>query len=254
MPNDFGDDPWLIALRRIPGSEATPYLASFLLARAFGRRTRNCADLVQLGFDMVYADAERSALSDEAWRLLDDRLHRSYFWPNWDDRCKRIRQTTVDLFVNRELDPQSFTRITARDDVFAHLVDIAAYSYSGQRYLSSVRDDWLSHHGNQSERLHIVRRAMWYPNPNKAPQSCPTSWTVGYRRTVEEDDSAALLAQRLAPSHAQDREHQLAHPIPRHIVAQIMQPYTGARPKRRSCLLPRSAELHVRLIPINSRS
>ena len=49
VPNDFGDDPWLIAFRRMAGSDITPYLASFLLARAFGRRTRNCADLAHIG-------------------------------------------------------------------------------------------------------------------------------------------------------------------------------------------------------------
>jgi hypothetical protein len=159
VPNDFGDDPWLIALRRIAGSEVTPYLASFLLARAFGRRTRNCADLIQLCFDKVYSAAERSMLPDEAWYILDSRLHRSYFWPNWD-RCERIRQTTVDLFVNRKLNPRSFVSITARDDIFALMVEIAASSYSGQRYLKSVRDS-LSDDGDQRERLRLVKRALW---------------------------------------------------------------------------------------------
>ena len=109
VPNDLGDDPWLIALAHVEGSDnqGTFYLLSFLLARAFGRRTRNCADLVRITFDKVYTATERAALPDEAWRLLDDRLYRSYLWPSWD-RCQRIRQSTVDLFVNKELDPQSF--------------------------------------------------------------------------------------------------------------------------------------------------
>jgi hypothetical protein len=97
VPNDFGDDPWLIALRRIADPDVTSYLASFLLTRAFGRRTQNCTDLVVFAFDKVTRPRSVRALPDDAWRLLDDRLYRSY-WPN-RDRCKRIRQTTGDLFV-----------------------------------------------------------------------------------------------------------------------------------------------------------
>ena len=159
VPNDIGDDPWLVAFRRFGRSDMTPYLGSFLLARAFGRRSRNCADLAGLTFDTVYSFSERSALPDDAWRLLDDRLNRSYFWPNWDN-CHRIRQTTVNLFVNRDLDPQSFAAITTRDDVFELLVDIAAHSFAGERYLKAVREA-LSHNGNQGERLRLVKRAIW---------------------------------------------------------------------------------------------
>jgi hypothetical protein len=158
VPNDFGDDPWLIAFQRTAGSDVTPYLASFLLARAFGRRTRNCADLTHIAFDTVYAITERSSLPDDAWRLLDDRLYRSFFWPNWD-RCQRIRQTTVDMFVNKGLDSRSFIKITSSDDVFELLVEIAASSHSGQRYLKLVLDR-LSRDGNQPERLRAVRRVF----------------------------------------------------------------------------------------------
>jgi hypothetical protein len=157
VPNDFGDDSWLIAFRRTAGSDVTQYLASFLLTRAFGRRTRSSAELIQCAFDTVYMATERSVLPDDAWRLLDDRLYRSYFWPNWD-RCQRIRQTTVDLFVDRGLEPRDFVEITVRDDIFSLLVDVAAHSYGGRRYLRWVRD-WLFHDGAKAERLRTVERA-----------------------------------------------------------------------------------------------
>ncbi|WP_441255822.1 GAP1-N1 domain-containing protein [Tardiphaga sp. 285_C5_N1_2] len=159
VPNALGDDPWLLALRRMAASDLTQYLASFLLTRAFGRRTRKHAELVQLSFDTVFASVQQSALPDEAWRLLDDRLYRSYFWPSWD-RNPRITQTTVDLYVDNDLDPGAFVRITAHDGVFALLVDVAARSFRGQRYLKSARDR-LSHDGRQSERLRIIKQAIW---------------------------------------------------------------------------------------------
>jgi hypothetical protein len=157
--NDVGDDPWLIAVRRTVKSSLTLYMAGFLLARALGRRTRNSADLVHLTFDRVYAATASSALPNDVWRLLDDRLYSSYFWPSWD-RCRRIRQSTVDLFVNRNLDPQFFSTITQWDDVFARLVDVAAGSFRGQEYLKTV-SDWLSQDGTQQERLLIIKRVMW---------------------------------------------------------------------------------------------
>jgi hypothetical protein len=159
VPNAIGDDPWLVALRRMTASDLTLYLASFLLTRAFGRRTRKHAELVQLSFDTIFASVERSALPDDAWRLLDDRLHRSYFWPSWD-RSPRITQTTVDLYVDNDLDPGAFVRITAHNGVFALLVDATARSFRGQRYLKSARDQ-LTQDERQSERLRIIKRAIW---------------------------------------------------------------------------------------------
>jgi len=98
-------------------------------------------------------------LAEDAWRLLDHSLYRSYFWPNWD-RCLRIRQTTIEAFVGRGLDAAAFARITGRDDVFALLVEIAASSFRGQQYLRLVKD-LLLQDDNRHERPRIVRRALW---------------------------------------------------------------------------------------------
>jgi hypothetical protein len=157
--NDFGEDPWLVAIRRVAWSEATPYLATFLLARAFGPCTRNCAELIELAFDTVYTAVERSTLPEDAWRLLEQRLYLSYVWPNWD-HCLRVRRTTVAAFVDRDLDPAFFPRITVRDDIFVLLVELAANSFSGRHYLKAVKDR-LAGDDYQKERLRIVKRALW---------------------------------------------------------------------------------------------
>lgn len=159
VPNDFGDDPWLTACRRTKTSEIPLYLAAFLLTRAFGRRTHNFGELVQITFDKVYAATERTTIPDDAWELLDNRLARNYFWPSWD-RCARIRHTIVDELVSRELNYFTFLQITSRDDIFENLVEIAASSYSGQRYLKSVRTQ-IFQDANNFERLRIVKKAIW---------------------------------------------------------------------------------------------
>lgn len=159
VPNDFGEDPWLTAARSMPRISLTKFLASFLLARAFGRRTLSSAELLQLCFDAVYYETEHASLPDDAWLLLDGRLYRSYFWPIWD-RCERIRQTTVSLFVDRNIDPRCFINITWRDEVFELLVRAAGYSYSGQQYLKSVREQLIGD-ASAHERLRAVNRALW---------------------------------------------------------------------------------------------
>jgi hypothetical protein len=159
VPNTIGEDPWLTAVRRISASVQRPYLASFLLARAFGRRSRSSAELVQSTFDLVYTTVESASLADDAWQLLDHRLYRSYWWPSWD-KCRRILQTTVDMYLNREIDASFFLKITARDDVFAALVDTVANNYGGQRYLKSIKDR-LTDSGAGGERIRMVKRALW---------------------------------------------------------------------------------------------
>jgi hypothetical protein len=159
IPNALGEDPWLTAVRCIATRVPNTYLASFLLARSLGRRTLDSAGLVESSFDTVYAAAERGSLPMDAWQLLDHRLHRSFWWPNWD-KCVRIRQTIASMYLDREIDAASFLKVTERDDIFAALVDVVANSYGGQRYLKSVRDR-LAEHGLASERLRVVKRALW---------------------------------------------------------------------------------------------
>ena len=60
IPNDYGVDPWVLAIRGAKGTLPLlddVYLMSYLLARAMGARTRNCADLAVLAFDRVYQAA-----------------------------------------------------------------------------------------------------------------------------------------------------------------------------------------------------
>jgi hypothetical protein len=69
IPNAYGDDPWLVAVRRVSTPLTSPYLASFLLVRALGRRTTNSVELVQATFDVVYDAAEKRTLPEGAWKF-----------------------------------------------------------------------------------------------------------------------------------------------------------------------------------------
>jgi hypothetical protein len=160
IPNAYGDDPWLVAVRRVSTPLTSPYLASFLLVRALGRRTTNSVELVQATFDVVYDAAEKRTLPEDAWKILDRRLDRSYWWHDWD-KCVRIRHTVVSMYLDRGIDALAFVRITGRDDVFAELIGALSEKFGSQRYLKAIRNR-MGDAGIGSERLRIVKHAiMW---------------------------------------------------------------------------------------------
>ena len=160
IPNAYGDDPWLVAVRRVSAPLTSPYLASFLLVRALGRRTTNSVELVQATFDVVYAAAEKRTLPEDAWKILDRRLDRSYWWHDWD-KCVRIRHTVVSMYLDRGLDALAFVMITDRDDVFAELIGALSEKFGSQRYLKAIRNR-MGDACIAGERLEMVKHAiMW---------------------------------------------------------------------------------------------
>lgn len=141
LPNDYGDDPWCIAVLRAVGQlseQEDNQLRAFLLTRSFGPRSRNQAQLARLGFEATYATAALNRLDDRSWRLFDERLPQSGFWRNWD-MCQRLRIGVVSLFVERRLSPETFGRLVEDEQLFKLLAEQAARSWSGCALLKQVR-------------------------------------------------------------------------------------------------------------------
>jgi hypothetical protein len=162
VPNNYGDDPWLLAWRGVAGQDSCSppvYLSCFLLARALGNRSRNQADLIKIAFEAVYSAAQRSEIPDLAWRLLDGRLPRSYFWQLWD-RCQRLRSGVVNAFVDRWLSPGTFLTLTDDQSLFYQLVDLAGESYNGRRYLRHVAKS-TAESGRQDRLKLIEEKSNW---------------------------------------------------------------------------------------------
>lgn len=118
-----------------------------------GRRSRNQADLIKLSFESVYSAAQRSEIPDTAWRLLDDRLPRSYFWQHWDI-CQRLRSGVIEAFSDRLLSPEAFVTLTENQTLFYQLVDLARDSYSGRKYLRHVSKSITD--GSRNDRLRMI--------------------------------------------------------------------------------------------------
>ena len=158
VPNDYGTDPWLVAIRASSepfSKEESIFLYSYLLSRALGSQSRNPGELVQISFDPVYMAASIDHLPDHEWYIIENKLPWSYGWfPS--DRCQRIREAVGELFVSRELSPQLFAKITSNDQAFVAMTEIIARSNRGRRFLKRV-SRCLKSEGMQ---YNIVRIAM----------------------------------------------------------------------------------------------
>lgn len=160
VPNNFGDDPWWTSVRQAKGAvedASQQYLSAYLFARALGYRSRNQAELIEFSFDNLYFPALQSRLSSEARTILESRLPRPWFF-DWD-YCSRMRDAIVNVFVDRDLSPISFTRLTRDDDIFAQLTGAVARTGRGRRFLKRALQS-LTNHNEGSKRAEILHDAI----------------------------------------------------------------------------------------------
>ncbi len=150
VPNDYGEDPWLIAVRSAsePISQSDEdYLAAFLMARALGPRSRSRAELICFAYTQLYRALDQNRLHDDVERLVTWRLD----WGGWfqSDYCSRLKATVVRRFVTDHLDPEIFGRLTDDDALSMSLIDEMAETGRGRRYLVEVRNHLM--HTNQRD-------------------------------------------------------------------------------------------------------
>jgi len=140
VPNEYGDDPWLIALRSATGQigqDDEDFLAAYILARALGGRSQSEAELLQFAYTRIYQALQQQRLSSDAKDLATGRLNWGT-WFDWDT-CSRLRGTVTHRFIDRHLDPGTFGRLTEDGHLAITLIDEAARSGRGRKYLNDVR-------------------------------------------------------------------------------------------------------------------
>lgn len=163
VPNDYGVDPWLIAMQAVNKSttnEISLFFRAYLLSRALGSRSRNPGELAQIGFEPIYIAARADRLPDDAWRVLEHRLPWSFKWFNWD-RCPRILAAVGDLFVDRRLSPELFAHIANDDRVFATIAETVARRSRDRNFLKQV-SRWMIDKGAQryAARIRVIEELI----------------------------------------------------------------------------------------------
>ncbi len=139
VPNNYGEDPWLIALRSASGllnGADGDFLAAFFLNRALGWKSRSQAELLQYSYTRVYRAFENQHFSRDAERLASLRLGRAS-WLDWDN-CSRLRETVTKRFIEHDLEPEIFGQLSDVDSLELSLIDEAAHTRDGRAYLKRV--------------------------------------------------------------------------------------------------------------------
>ena len=141
VPNSYGEDPWLIALRSASGPinrSDENFLAAFFLSRALGYKSRSQAELLQYSYTTVYKGFQDQLFSRDTEKLANWRLGRGS-WLDWDS-CSRLRETVAKRFIEHNLEPEIFGRLTDENPLEISLIDEAAHSKKGKAYLKRVYD------------------------------------------------------------------------------------------------------------------
>lgn len=152
VPNDVGIDPWVVAVEnsKISGDvPAEDFLAAFLFHRARGWRSNSAGRLFCLSVQRLHDAMASGRLSNEAWHIAKQKLPHGSIWREWD-QCEKLRHAVVDEFIARDLPPAEFGTVVDDGPLWADLIDLAAESWRGRRYLKRVR-----------EALEVGREEWW---------------------------------------------------------------------------------------------
>jgi hypothetical protein len=162
VPNQFGEDPWLIALRGATGRTTTAlglFFSAYIFVRALGHVSRSQGELIGSVFDDLYDSAKHSALPHDAWYLLEPVLPNSSFWFEWD-RCQRLRAAVCSAFVERNLSVDLFLAVTRDDATFSELVLNMSIRSVGRSYLRYVLQTSMRAGNSNLYRLELIRNAV----------------------------------------------------------------------------------------------
>lgn len=147
VPNQYGDDPWLTALRRVKEQARTlpNRLAAYGFARALGWSSRNVAELLQLTFEQLHTAVASSTLDESQWHLIEPKLTWVAEEKRWN-RGWRLRSAVVGAFMDRRLWPRAFAWMASNNAVFIALMEEAADRWWGRRFLKSVEESLEHEH------------------------------------------------------------------------------------------------------------
>lgn len=141
VPNNVVTDPWVVAVERTRTTDdvaAEDLLAAFLFNRARGWQSTSRGRLFFLSVQRLHEAMARERLSEAAWRIAKQRLPYASAWRDWD-QCEKLRRAVVDEFVDRDLPPIEFGTVVNDGYLWKELIDLAANSWRGRRYLDKVR-------------------------------------------------------------------------------------------------------------------
>ena len=145
IPNDYGDDPWFLALSNLRTSEGTlpVELCAYGFRRALGWRSRSVQPLLRITFEPLHEAAVRKSIPMDSWILLEGSLPWISSTESWD-KGLRLRRAAAKKCVDFPVGPEGFVELVESDQLFNDILESVWQLWSGGRYLRAVKD-WLNH-------------------------------------------------------------------------------------------------------------
>lgn len=161
VPNQYGDDPWYVALLKLRNARGflQHRLAAYAFARALGRSSRNVGELLQMTFEQLHAAVSSSALDDDDWQLIESRLHWVPDDNHWN-RAGRLRNAVARAYLDRHLWPRGFAWMASDNNLFVALMEEVVDRWGGKRFLKAVEDSlW-----DETDAVWLARRELihWF--------------------------------------------------------------------------------------------
>ena len=127
------------------------------MARALGGNQQAAVEVMVHTFHFLHAALEQNEVSQSAWEVLEWRLPYGGYQ---SDPCVRLREGVVWRFIYQTLSAESFLQLTADDDLFVCLVESAAASSRGRRYLKLVLEVAKSSGERKNLRRHNLIKSL----------------------------------------------------------------------------------------------
>ncbi len=120
------------------GGDTTRQLFCFLLAVAIVRPAPGSEAIFECTFEPVHDYLWGNWGNPAHFWQLDRVLPNLTWWQQWDS-CRRLRQGVAVSYINGQLDPGSFLRLTSDRYLFAEIVRTAEETKKGRQYIKRVR-------------------------------------------------------------------------------------------------------------------
>jgi hypothetical protein len=133
-------------------------MMAFLLSLGLRESSDLGESLSVLAFQTVHTAAADSALSDEAWVLLEPSV--PFLWSrNWD-RCQRLRQALVDAFIRYRWTPVNLIRAAPDINTLDGMVAFATETRDGRRFLKTLKGELERSAQLSEEQKAIVTKVL----------------------------------------------------------------------------------------------
>lgn len=162
VPNSVGTDPWVIAVERTEVTDdvtGEDLLAAFLFSRAKGWQSRSVSRLFSLSVQRLHEAMATTRLTQQAWRIAKPKLPYGSYWRDWD-QCEKLRHAVVDSFIDHDLPPIEFGTMIDDGKLWSELVELAADTWRGRRYLKKVSSALRGGESLWVERANLIDRKI----------------------------------------------------------------------------------------------